>query len=175
VMAAALSAIMSTSSGALIATATVVKEDIVERKKATEPTAAHEQRDEVRHSRIYIFVFGLLVVAIACMLQDVVKGLTIAYDILVGGLMVAIIGGFLWPRGTLAGALASIIVGTAVTLGTMFVLQDVFANEPIFYGIGGSLVVYVVVSLLTPPTSAAIREEWNRRIKTKREEPVPAS
>jgi solute:Na+ symporter, SSS family len=174
VMAAALSAIMSTSSGALIATATVVKEDIVERKRARTAQADRQERDEVRHSRIYIFVFGLLVVAVACMLQDVVKGLTIAYDILVGGLMVAIIGGFVWPRGTLAGALASIIAGTALTLGTMAYLQDVFANEPIFYGIGGSLAVYVIVSLLTPATSAAVREEWNRRMRTKREEHAPA-
>jgi SSS family solute:Na+ symporter len=171
VMAAALAAIMSTSSGALIATATVVKEDIVEKLRGEPaPATAQEDRDEVRQSRIYILIFGVLVVVIACMLQDVVKALTIAYDILVGGLMVAIIGGFLWPRGTIKGALASIIAGTALTLGTMAYVGDVFANSPIFMGIGGSLVVYVVVSLMTPATPAAIREEWNRRMKTKREE-----
>ncbi len=172
VMAAALAAIMSTSSGALIATATVVKEDIVERlfpKAGASPTAAHE-RDEVRHSRIYIFLFGIFMIITACIVQDVVSALTIAYDILVGGLMVAIIGGFIWPRGTLKGAIASIVVGTTITLGTMIAMQDVFANEPILYGIIGSLVVYVVVSLMTPATSAAIRDEWLRRIKTKRQE-----
>jgi solute:Na+ symporter, SSS family len=170
VMAAALAAIMSTSSGALIATATVVKEDIVDKLRGRSATASDHERDEVRRSRIYILIFGVLVVATACVLQDVVKALTIAYDILVGGLMVAIIGGFIWPRGTIKGALASIVAGTAITLGTMAYLQDVFANEPIFYGIGGSLVVYVAISLMTAATSPTIREEWNRRIKTKREE-----
>jgi SSS family solute:Na+ symporter len=173
VMAAALSAIMSTSSGALIATATVVKEDIVEKMFPPKPGAAsvpQADRDEVRQSRIYIFVFGLLMIGAACVVQGVVEALTIAYDILVGGLMVAIIGGFLWPRGTLKGALASIVVGTALTLGTMWYVGDVYANEPIFAGIGGSLVVYVVVSLMSAATPAAIREEWNRRIRTKREE-----
>lgn len=172
VMAAALAAIMSTSSGALIATATVVKEDIFDRtgaKPSATGTPQHE-RDEVRQSRIYILIFGILVVAMACVLQDVVKALTIAYDILVGGLMVAIIGGFLWPRGTIKGALASIIAGTALTLGTMAYVGDVFANSPIFMGIGGSLIVYVTVSLMTSATPAAVRDEWNRRIKTKREE-----
>jgi len=172
VMAAALAAIMSTSSGALIATATVVKEDIFDRtgaKPGATGTPQHE-RDEVRQSRIYILIFGILVVAMACVLQDVVKALTIAYDILVGGLMVAIIGGFLWPRGTIKGALASIIAGTALTLGTMAYVGDVFANSPIFMGIGGSLIVYVTVSLMTSATPAAVRDEWNRRIKTKREE-----
>src|SRR5688572_2574216 len=177
VMAAALSAIMSTSSGALIATATVVKEDIVEKLtgRTASPETSHEQRHEVRHSRIYILVFGILMVAAACFVRGVVEALTIAYDILVGGLMVAIIGGFLWPRGTLKGALASIIVGTALTLGTMWAGGDVYANEPIFAGIGGSLLVYVIVSLMTPATPAAIRDEWNRRIKTKREEQASAA
>lgn len=178
VMAAALSAIMSTSSGALIATATVVKEDIVEKlagPKAGAVATPQGERDEVRHSRIYILIFGILMIAAACVVRGVVEALTIAYDILVGGLMVAIIGGFIWKRGTIKGALASIIAGTALTLGTMFVMKDVFANEPIFYGIGGSLVVYVVVSLMTAPTPAVVRDEWNRRIATKREEVAPAA
>ncbi len=174
VMAAALSAIMSTSSGALIATAAVVKEDIVDKIRGV-ANAPKRDHDEVRNSRFYILGFGILVVATACVLQDVVKALTIAYDILVGGLMVAIIGGFIWKRGTIKGALASIVAGTALTLGTMFVMQDVFANEPIFYGIGGSLLVYVVVSLITAPTPAAIRQEWDRRIATKREDVAPAA
>jgi SSS family solute:Na+ symporter len=177
VMAAALSAIMSTSSGALIATATVVKEDILEKLtgRTAPPETSHEQRDEVRHSRIYILLFGVLMIAAACVVRGVVEALTIAYDILVGGLMVAIIGGFLWPRGTLKGALASIIVGTALTLGTMWAVGDVYANEPIFAGIGGSLLVYVVVSLMTPATPAAIRDEWNRRIKSRRADQASAT
>jgi SSS family solute:Na+ symporter len=52
----------------------------------------------------------------------------------------------------------------------MWAVGDVYANEPIFAGIGGSLFVYVTVSLMTPATPAAIRDEWNRRIRTKREE-----
>ncbi len=178
VMAAALSAIMSTSSGALIATATVVKEDIVEKlapAKSGSAATPHGERDEIRNSRIYILIFGILMIGAACVVRGVVEALTIAYDILVGGLMVAIIGGFIWPRGTIKGALASIIAGTALTLGTMFVMKDVFANEPIFYGIVGSLVVYVVVSLMTAPTPAGIRDEWNRRKATKREEVAPAA
>jgi len=174
VMAAALAAIMSTSSGALIATATVVKEDIVSRLmgKSTEPATAQHDRDEVRQSRFYILGFGILVIGAAYFVQDVVKALTIAYDILVGGLMVAIIGGFMWKRGTLKGALASIVAGTATTIGTMVVMQDVYANEPVLYGILASLIVYVAGSLTTAPTPAAIRAEWDRRIQTKREEQV---
>ena len=89
--------------------------------------------------RLYVVVLGIAVIVIAALLNDVVAALTIAYDILVGGLLVAILGGFLWKRATGTGALWSMAVGTVVTLGTMFVVGDVLANEPIYYGLAASL------------------------------------
>jgi SSS family solute:Na+ symporter len=186
VIAAALAAIMSTSSGALIATATVAKEDIVggvtartarRSASAASPGAighgavpAVSDHDEVRNCRSYVLGFGIVVIAIACLLQDVVAALTIAYDILVGGLLVAILGGLLWRRGTNAGALASIAVGTVLTLGTMAVLGDIYANEPIFAGLAGSLLAFVVVSLATPPTEPSILAAWDERVSHARAE-----
>jgi len=183
VVAAALAAIMSTSSGALIATATVAKEDIVgtilrrrNRKVVSTPVDAGgehltdtQEHDEIGSSRWYILVFGVVTIAIACVLGDVVAALTIAYDILVGGLLVAIIGGMIWKRGTIAGALASIATGTVLTLGTMVFLGDIYANEPIFAGLIGGLVAFVAVSLSTRPTSPEIRAEWDRRVNRKRQ------
>lgn len=164
VVAGALSAIMSTSSGALIATATVVKEDIVNVLRKHQPGAsAAQQHDEVRNTRWYILGFGILMIAIACALKDVVAGLTIASAILVGGLLVPILGGMFWLRGTSRGALASIFVGTALTLGSMIVMGDIYANAPIFAGLAGSLIAFVVVSLLDRPTPDAILREWSRR------------
>ena len=186
VMAAALAAIMSTSSGALIATATVVKEDIARRlfKKAAADSQAQRDHDEVRSSRGYILGFGVIVVAIACVLKDVVAALTIAYDILVGGLAVAIIGGIIWRRANITGALSSIVVGTVLTLGWMVYLalvdgqsamDAILANEPIFAGLIGSLVVFVAVSLATAPTPAAVRAEWERRVNNARTDATEAT
>jgi SSS family solute:Na+ symporter len=184
VIAAALAAIMSTSSGALIATATVAKEDIVasfrrRRHPAASPTGASagtadesatpaQEHDEVSGSRWYIFGFGLLTIGMACVISDVIAALTIAYDILVGGLLVAILGGLIWKRGTITGALASIGAGVVVTLGTMAYYGDIYANEPIFAGLIVSLLAYVVVSLVTPATPEPIRAEWDRRVNRKR-------
>jgi SSS family solute:Na+ symporter len=189
VIAAALAAIMSTSSGALIATATVAKEDIVSAVKrrlgrtdapevtdepTVEPGTPQHEADEVKNSRWYILIFGALTIAIACVLGDVVAALTVAYDILVGGLLVAILGGMLWKRATIVGALASIITGTVLTLGTMIVVGDIYANSPIFAGLGGSLIAYIVGSLASKPTPAPIREEWDRRITHERHYVAPA-
>ncbi len=179
VIAAALAAIMSTSSGALIATATVAKEDIVgalTRHRATTdaaPVTQHSEADEVKNSRWYILGFGVVVIAIACVLGDVVAALTIAYDILVGGLLVAILGGMLWKRATIVGALASIVTGTTLTLGTMLLVGDIYANSPIFAGLAGSLAAFVAGSLASRPTPEAVRTEWDRRITSARHYTAP--
>ena len=79
-------------------------------------------------------------------------------------LLVAILGGFLWKRATGAGALVSMAVGTVVTLGTMAVVGDVLANEPIYYGLAASLIAYIVVSLATTRTSESVLQVWDDRL-----------
>jgi SSS family solute:Na+ symporter len=166
VFAAALSAMMSTASGALIACATVANNDIWQRVRRLlgRGTAQHSnERDEVRGHRIAILVLGLAVIGIACMLSDVVSALTIAYNLLVGGLLVPILGALVWRRGNLQGAMASIVAG-GVTVIVMMVDKGVLANEPIYYGLGVSLIAYLVVSLATRPTDAAVLDAWRRRL-----------
>jgi SSS family solute:Na+ symporter len=167
VLAAAVAAMMSTASGALIATATVARTDVkplllrmIGRKDADENLDA--ERD-VHSDRMYVVVLGIAVIVIAALLNDVVNALTIAYDILVGGLLVAILGGFVWKRATGTGALSSMAVGTVVTLSTMAIF-GVAANEPIYCGLAASLIAYVVASLLTPPTPAEVLAVWDDRL-----------
>ncbi|MGE0217496.1 sodium:solute symporter [Mycolicibacterium sp.] len=172
VLAAAVAAMMSTASGALIATATVARTDVkpLLLRLAGRP-AEHEGgghgdggHDDVHSNRMYVVALGIAVIVIAALLNDVVAALTIAYDILVGGLLVAILGGFVWKRATGAGALWSMGVGTVVTLGTMFIVGDVLANEPIYYGLAASLIAYVVVSLATPRTAPQVLQVWDDRL-----------
>ena len=161
VLAAALAAVMSTSSGALIATATVFSQDIVARllKRDVEVGSEH---DHIRNNRLYVAGFGILMVVIACVLQDVVNALTVAYDILVGGLLVPILGGLVWRRGSNTGALAAMAVGTVATLVAMFMFA-IEANEPIYWGLASGLVVFVVGSLASKPTDPEVLAEWDRR------------
>ena len=173
VVAGALAAIMSTSSGALIATATVAKEDLLRalRRRSANRSAESAssetratQAEEVQSSRKLVVGFGLVMAAIACALQDVVAALTIASDILVGGLLVAVIGGMVWKRATGIGALVSIISGTVVTLGTMMIMGDIFANLPIYLGLAASLASFIVGSLAVAPTSVSVIREWSTRV-----------
>lgn len=177
VLAAAVAAMMSTASGALIAAATVARTDVTPFVagwfgKQINVNSNENPEHDVRANRIWVMILGIVAIALAIMVNDVVAALTIAYDILVGGLLVAIIGGLLWKRGNGIGAALSMAAGTVITLGTMIVLEiqaeeqfaGIYANEPIYYGLIASAVVYVVVSLITKPTERAVIEHWNARV-----------
>ncbi|CAN5330608.1 sodium:solute symporter [soil metagenome] len=174
VTAAALAAIMSTASGALIACATVVSKDIMEmllgftrpdggegESEGRPPTDPHH---DLKRSRLFLLCLGVVAILLAYVLDDVVAALTIAYCILVGGLLVAIIGAILWRRANIQGALASMIVGTGATIGAMILGGDIYASMPIFLGIGSSLATFVGVSLCFPPPLPARLAQWDARI-----------
>jgi len=184
VLAAAVAAMMSTASGALIAAATVARNDVVPmitgKAKATGESAKDPHSDKnIRENRTWVLGLGIVIIAIAAWMSSlkaggdiVVASLTIAYDILVGGLLIAILGGFVWKRGNGQGAAASMIVGTVVTLGTMAVLAvqlgdpllGILDNRPIYFGLLASLVTFVAVSLATKPVRPEVREEWDARV-----------
>ena len=179
VLAAAVAAMMSTASGALIASATVARADVMPLLRRLVGRGTDHSHDigqgnpehDIRSNQIYIVVLGVVATLIALVLNDVVAALTVAYDVLVGGLLVSILGGLIWKRANGAGAIASMIVGTAVTLGSMVVygmiagdaLSGVLANEPIYWGLISSVIVYVVVSLATKPTPADVLQRWEDR------------
>jgi SSS family solute:Na+ symporter len=160
VLAAALSAMMSTASGALIGCSTVSTTDLLGKlwRRPGVPRLS-----EVNQNRVTTLVLGILAIGIAMVVNDVVGALTVAYNLLVGGLLVAIVGALFWKRGTTAGAVASIAAGSLVAVVSMIV-AGLEANEPIFYGLGASLVVYLVVSLLTPPTPDEVLHAWSQRL-----------
>ncbi|MFG2776903.1 sodium:solute symporter [Streptomyces prunicolor] len=160
VLAAALSAMMSTASGALIASATVANNDIWARMRRR---AVSLDGDEIGSNRLAIVVLGVAAMGIACALGDVIEALTVAYNLLVGGLLVPILGGLVWKRGNLPGAMASMIAG-GTTVIVLMVTDGLLANEPIYYGLLAGLVAYVAVSLLTKPTEEAVIQAWRRRL-----------
>ncbi|MEU1520363.1 sodium:solute symporter [Streptomyces sp. NPDC005811] len=160
VLAAALSAMMSTASGALIASATVADQDIWARLRRRTPAG---EQDEIGSNRLAIAVLGVVAMAIACVLGDVIEALTVAYNLLVGGLLVPILGGLVWRRGNLPGALTAMVAG-GTTVIVLMVTDGLLANEPIYYGLLASLVAYVAVSLVTRPTDETVLETWRRRL-----------
>lgn len=157
VLAAALAAVMSTASATLLASSTILANDVYARFVSG---GAH---DRVRISRLFTLGVGVAVLAISLLVKDVVGALTVAYDLLVGAIFVPVVGALFWRRATSAGALASMLTGSVVVVACMFVF-GLLANAPIIWGFLASLVAFVAVSLLTPRPSEEEVSTWERRL-----------
>jgi solute:Na+ symporter, SSS family len=157
VLAAALAAVMSTASAGLLASSTILANDVYA------GFIARGDHNKVLVSRVATLLVGIVVLVISLIVSDVVGALTVAYDLLSGALFVPIVGALFWTRATAAGALASMAAGSVVVVIFM-VLDGLFANTPIIWGMLASLVAFVVVSLLTPRPSEERMRRWERRL-----------
>jgi SSS family solute:Na+ symporter len=147
-LAASLSAIMSTASACLLASSTVLLEDVYLPFRGTGGSGTLLQ------IRTLTLLLGILATTIACLTTDVIAALSIAYDLLVGALFVPVIGAILWKRGSATGALASIAVGGVAVVGLLF-YAGVESDLPIYGGLGLSFLVYMAFSLLDGPARPA--------------------
>jgi len=157
VLAAALAAVMSTSSAGLLASSTLLANDVYAR------FVAHRAHAGVGLDRLFTLVVGIVVLVISVLVSDVIGALTVAYDLLVGAIFVPVVGALFWREATGAGALASMLAG-GLTVIVLLLFEGLLANSPIYVGLLVSLIAFVVVSLLTPRTSRQTMSAWERRM-----------
>jgi len=79
-------------------------------------------------------------------LHDVITALTVAYDLLVGGLLVPLVGAMFLRRVHKSAALASIALGSAL-VSACLVVAGPESELPIYAGLAASLLTFVLVSL----------------------------
>lgn len=148
-MAAALAAMMSTASAGLLAASTTLTEDLL-------PKLRGGKQSSLGISRLFTLLTGLVVLGIALVVNDVINALTLAYNLLVGGMLIPLIGAIFWKRATTAGAIASMSLGFATAL--LFMFKDgLEANTPIYYSLAIGLVSFVGISLMTRKSVAAMK------------------
>ncbi|MDU9389069.1 sodium:solute symporter [Pseudomonas sp. zfem002] len=149
VIAAALAAMMSTASAGLLAASTVLTEDLL-------PKLRGGKQSSLAVNRLFTLLTGLAVLGIALMVEDVISALTLAYNLLVGGMLVPLIGAIYWKRATTRGAIVSMTLGFVTALA--FMIKDgMDANTPIYYSLAIGLVSFVVVSLTSRPAVNAAK------------------
>ncbi|SDS34083.1 solute:Na+ symporter, SSS family [Brevibacterium siliguriense] len=122
-----------------------------------------ETGDEVRDSRIYLIVLGVVTLVLAMIMPSVVEALTVAYNLLVAGLFIPILGGLVFKRGTIVGVMAGMILGAVTTIVVMIV-SGIYAESAIYLGLIASLVGYLVGSLVSKPTSPEVMAAWKDRL-----------
>ncbi len=149
VIAAALAAMMSTASAGLLAASTVLTEDLL-------PKLRGGKQSSLAVNRLFTLLTGLVVLAIALVVEDVISALTLAYNLLVGGMLVPLIGAIYWKRATTRAAITSMTLGFVTALA--FMIKDgMDANTPIYYSLAIGLVSFVVVSLMSRPEVKAAK------------------
>ncbi|AMZ72038.1 MULTISPECIES: sodium:solute symporter [Pseudomonas] len=152
VIAAALAALMSTAAAGLLAASTTVVQDLLPRLRQGRESGS----GDVHENRIATLLMGAVVLVIALVVSDVISALTLAYNLLVGGMLIPLIGAIYWKRATTAGAITSMSLGFLTAL--FFMLKDgLDANTPIYYSLSVALVSFVLVSVLSPRPSAVAK------------------
>jgi len=143
VLAAIISAVMTSCNTAFISAATITVHDLYEGILGRE--------SDPRTSRRLMTAVNVLAcvagVVIALKMNDILKVLALSHALTSSGCLIPFLGGMLWKGATTKGALSAAFAGmTAIILDTLGIVDIPFAC---ITAVLLSLVVFVVVSLLT--------------------------
>ncbi len=113
-------------------------------------------------SKIATLAVTLVAIVISLRIRAILDVSWIASDIITTGIFVPLVAGFVWRRGTSKGAIASIVVGFLFCMYNLLVFLGVDlptawemqSATQVIVGVAISAVVYVGVSLATPPEYA---------------------
>ncbi len=150
--------VISTANNYLFSPATNLIHDVYERfidKNAT-------QRRTLIVSRLIVIFLGLFAVLQASQFESVLKASLYAYTVYGAAVTPAVMAVFFWRRTTTAGAISSILLGTAITVGWQLAQQfgppawtsKIGAIDAVYPALIASVFSLVLVSLLTPAPPA---------------------
>jgi SSS family solute:Na+ symporter len=148
VLAAVLAVLMSTASGTLLASASLITHGIVGPllKRGTK-TSQESDRRLLLASRVTSAAVGVFAIAVAAILNDIIAALNVSYAILTGALFLPIILGIFWKRVTARAAIISMAASSLVVLGGLYV-KGIASVEPIVWGIAVSAILIVGITFV---------------------------
>ncbi|MFD9626593.1 sodium:solute symporter [Peribacillus muralis] len=162
VIASVVSALMSTASGTLLASSTLVVNDLI--KKYIGPGMS--ERQFVKTSRITTLTIGVMTIIVSIWIQDILVALDVAYAILSGAVFFPIILGFFWKRVTANAAFYSILASMIVIIVGL-VIKGPSSTGPILYGLATSFVVITALTLLSPQNEILTKGDATKDLKGK--------
>ncbi|MGH9792071.1 MAG: sodium:solute symporter family protein [Candidatus Acidiferrales bacterium] len=141
--------IISTATSYLLLPATNFTKNVVQRFLKPDMS----ERQVLVSARLFTVLFGIAAYLLIQSFQSVLEMSRYAYTVYGAGITPAVLAAFLWRRVTTAGGVASILLGTGVTVGWEMATQQAGAPPlgiPTFYpAIAASLGALVLVSLMT--------------------------
>jgi len=148
-----LGASMSTANGAMLVIAVVMARNVWQRW--TEKAISDSQM--LFLSRALALPAAIAAGAIAYVRPEPGLLLVVAFDIVFAGCVVPLFLGVYWPRATQAGAIASIVVGTAARAVCYFAVPERLIGLDTLLPPVVSAVAFVTASLMTSPEPVADR------------------
>ncbi|RFF29214.1 sodium:solute symporter family protein [Wenzhouxiangella sediminis] len=155
VIAAIVGAIMSTADSLLMAGTAHVTNDLY--VQLINPEAERNNRRLLLISRIVTVIIGVLALWMALAFEAIIDLLLMSYTLYAAGVFIPVVLGLYWQRGNAAGAIAGILGGSGLGVAgeldwiELSSLPLIGGFPVIATGALASLLLYVVVSLITPP------------------------
>lgn len=159
-LAVPFAAIMSTVASMLLIVSSALIEDIVVNLKGGHLSNASKKVLNIASTS----VIGIIVVFMALEPPPFLESLVFyAIGGMASSLLVPLLAGLYWPRANTAGAIASSIGGLAIYLIFSTFLPKILSMDPLAWAILASIILMVICSLITPPSSRSVLQTfWGR-------------
>lgn len=152
ILAAAMAATMSVSSGTILASSTILYNDLYVRfvrKRRVRGTAEKAARlKEVTVTRLFALLIGVVVMVCSLWINDVLVGIDICYGYLSGCVFVPLVASFVLKRFSPKAGLYALGVSTVVVTAC-FIVVGTASSVPIVAGMTSGLAAYVAANLLS--------------------------
>jgi len=149
--------IISTANNYLFSPASNLIHDVYER--FIDPNAS--ERRSLIVSRIIVVLLGIFALLQASHFESILKAALYAYTVYGAAVTPSVLAVFFWKRANAPGAVCSILVGTAVTVG--WNLAGIEWLDAIYPALLASVLSLIAVTLLTEPPPA---EKWQPFLET---------
>ena len=147
IIAAILAAIMSTADSLLTAATSHIVKDIW--MESVHPGRKGDEKQLLSIARMATLLVGLCALVIGLIMENIVGTLIYAYTMYTAGVLVPVLGGLLWKRATRKGAIAAILVGSAIALLGIITGYSVWGIPTEIYAAIGSLIAFILISFLS--------------------------
>ncbi|MCD2137867.1 sodium:solute symporter [Salinicoccus halitifaciens] len=141
VFAAVAAAIMSTASGTLLASSTLISKDILKDHFFTKIN----DTQFLLLSRITTFTLAIFAIIIALWIEELLVAIDVAYAVLAGSIFIPILFGLFSKKVTANAAFSAILLSAFAVLIGLWV-EGLGASNPIIYGIVVNIIVILTVS-----------------------------
>ena len=145
--------VISTANNYLFSPATNIIHDVYERFL----NKGASKSESLVASRVIVVLLGGWALLQAAHFESVLKAALYAYTVYGTAVTPAVLAVFFWKRATTSGAIASIILGTVVTVGWQMMVPD--GLDAVYPALAASVASLIFVSLATPPPD---EQKWKQ-------------